>query len=1203
MHKFFTGIYDFFVSRKWLLYGVLCVIIAILAVLALQIRLNENITSFFSDDEQSSSVLENLKMTDKIVILVKGDDPDIIAAAGEAFADSLETLVESGQIATIARGADQSIINSSTDFIYDYLPIFLEEDDYSRIDSLLTSGGIDTAVKSTYDLLVSPSGLMIKDVILRDPISVGTHLMKRFERFSADYSYELYSGHIFTKDLSMMMMYVEPVEGMGNTGSNDAMISYMEAKAEEISEDTGTEIVCIGGPVIAVHNARQIKKDTAVTMTCAMVLILLLIILSFRKKRTLLLIALPPFFGALFALALIFVIKGSISAIAIGAGAVVLGVALSYSIHVIAHSNHTNDPRKIIEELAYPLTVGSITTIGAFAALMFTNSPLLKDMGLFAVLALIGTCLFCLIFLPHFIGSGSSDTEKPLLKWIEKANNVEYENKKWLLGVIAVATVVGLFLYGKVSFDSNLNSINYMPEHISQAEKDIAESFGDTSSGIFIASVDDGSSDSPYRKLDSLLAGLAAGRQIEAYTSVSDFVISKDVQSRKIDRWNEFWKERKDATLGDIERAAIRYGFNPKAFDKFRNLLDKEYVPCDYSSDVISKVSALSDWINPVGDGKAIVLSQIRLDKLQKEAVYPLIEKAGDNSIIDSGYYSSKMVNDTSEDFDFILLVSSLIVFIALLISYGRLELALLAFLPMVICWVIILALMALLDIRFNIVNVILATFIFGIGDDFSIFIMDGLMYEYRTGKKMLGAHKTAIFFSAFTTIVGMGAMIFAGHPALKSVAVISVLGIAVVILVSYTVQPFLFKVFISSKRQPKVYPYTIGGILNTLYTYLYFITGAIGGLILRISLYLVPISSRRKKEILRWFLHIISKIYLITMATVDTKWEKPEGEDFRKPAIIISNHQSWCDLLIMLAINPKLIIITKDNVWNAPVIGWIVRFADYYHIGQGYEYVLDKLREKVEEGNSILIFPEGTRSPDCKVGRFHKGAFYLAEELKIDILPAVIYGAGHVCSKPQPTQINVGNIVCRFLERVPYDDTRFGSTYQEKTKAFRKYITDEFLKLNDEYGRFSDPYYRHAPIKKFLYMGKDIKKAIRSRQRDKGYFDTYDRLIPRDAGISDVCGNEGYLSLTLSLMSPYRRLGGNDVYIANGDFTRGNLSEWLKTISPEGMILIQGDEIKGEEIKRNTTDMNINIEAVKWNQKASMRIYKLTQIHTDNEG
>ena len=57
------------------------------------------------------------------------------------------------------------------------------------------------------------------------------------------------------------------------------------------------------------------------------------------------------------------------------------------------------------------------------------------------------------------------------------------------------------------------------------------------------------------------------------------------------------------------------------------------------------------------------------------------------------------------------------------------------SFLPMLVSWIIIVGLMGILGIEFNIINIILSTFIFGIGDDFSIFIMDGLQNKYRTGR------------------------------------------------------------------------------------------------------------------------------------------------------------------------------------------------------------------------------------------------------------------------------------------------------------------------------------------------------------------------------------------------------------------------------------------------------------------------------------
>ena len=129
--------------------------------------------------------------------------------------------------------------------------------------------------------------------------------------------------------------------------------------------------------------------------------------------------------------------------------------------------------------------------------------------------------------------------------------------------------------------------------------------------------------------------------------------------------------------------------------------------------------------------------------------------------------------------------------------------------------WVIILGLMAMLGIEFNIVTIILSTFIFGIGDDFSIFIMDGLLSEYKTGRRMLDTHKTAIFFSAFTVVVGLGALIFARHPALHSLALISLFGIVAVVLVSYTVQPVLFRMLVSSQTEKGGAPYTLGSLIT----------------------------------------------------------------------------------------------------------------------------------------------------------------------------------------------------------------------------------------------------------------------------------------------------------------------------------------------------------------------------------------------------
>ncbi|MEG0500570.1 MAG: MMPL family transporter, partial [Rikenellaceae bacterium] len=201
-------------------------------------------------------------------------------------------------------------------------------------------------------------------------------------------------------------------------------------------------------------------------------------------------------------------------------------------------------------------------------------------------------------------------------------------------------------------------------------------------------------------------------------------------------------------------------------------------------------------------------------------------------------------------------------------ISYGRIELTLMAFVPMALSWVIILGLMAIFGLEFNIVNIILSTFIFGIGDDFSIFVMDGLLSEYRNGKKMLASHKTAIFFSVFTTIVGIGVLIFAKHPVLHSISTISILGMVAVVLISFTVQPIIFRIFISSQTKRGGFPFTLFGLLNSLYAFFYFITGCFLLQFYILILLALPIKMRCKKEIFHRAVSWSTHFFLRTMIT-----------------------------------------------------------------------------------------------------------------------------------------------------------------------------------------------------------------------------------------------------------------------------------------------------------------------------------------------
>ena len=120
----------------------------------------------------------------------------------------------------------------------------------------------------------------------------------------------------------------------------------------------------------------------------------------------------------------------------------------------------------------------------------------------------------------------------------------------------------------------------------------------------------------------------------------------------------------------------------------------------------------------------------------------------------------------------------------------------------------------------------------------------------------------------------------------------------------------------------------------------------------------------------------------------------------FAKPAVIICNHQSHIDLPCQMMLTPDVVFLTKEREWNSPLYGLLIREAEYYSVAEGIDTLMPKLRSLVERGYSIAVYPEGTRSKNCQIGPFHKGAFHIAEQLGLDIVPMYLYGPGRVLPK-----------------------------------------------------------------------------------------------------------------------------------------------------------------------------------------------------------
>lgn len=157
---------------------------------------------------------------------------------------------------------------------------------------------------------------------------------------------------------------------------------------------------------------------------------------------------------------------------------------------------------------------------------------------------------------------------------------------------------------------------------------------------------------------------------------------------------------------------------------------------------------------------------------------------------------------------------------------------------------------------------------------------------------------------------------------------------------------------------------------------------------------------TERKQRRLHRLMQRTARLVVRFLPGVRFTMSNPTGETFERGAIIICNHQSMLDLMYIMSLTPKMVILTKDWVWRNAFFGYLVRRAEYYPVSAGMEINLPRLRRLVARGYSVMLFPEGTRSADGRIHRFHQGAFYLAEQLSLDILPIFLHGTGHALPK-----------------------------------------------------------------------------------------------------------------------------------------------------------------------------------------------------------
>lgn len=207
-----------------------------------------------------------------------------------------------------------------------------------------------------------------------------------------------------------------------------------------------------------------------------------------------------------------------------------------------------------------------------------------------------------------------------------------------------------------------------------------------------------------------------------------------------------------------------------------------------------------------------------------------------------------------------------------------------------------------------------------------------------------------------------------------------------------------------------------------------------------------------RRLRVLHLFTCFWASFYTWTMPA----WRiRIEGrENVRKDAayMVVSNHQSQLDILVAFRLFFHYKWVSKAEMFRVPLIDWNMTLNRYIRLKRGdrksVEQMLKACEVHLDEGSSVFMFPEGTRSPDGEVKPFKPGAFQLALEKKVPILPVVISGTNKALPKYSMKFTGVQKIYIKIFEEIPYESFK-NLSVEETVEMVRRFIIEQLKVMN----------------------------------------------------------------------------------------------------------------------------------------------------------
>lgn len=996
----YTRWYLWLVAHRGRVLAVTALLLAGAFAISSRIQLQEDILDMLPGNDQQVEdyryALRKFRQIDRLYLDVgsQQDDPETLArAADEVFAQ----LSTNRDFARITYQVNPGGMGKIVDFLTGALPNLFTEADAAALAAKLTPESLREHLTTMQRKLAGPEGMVLKNVVAADPVGLTPLMVAKTLPLQAGFgSAQIVDGRITSGDGRHVLLVVEPKFGSSDSRLSAELMREMTRVVGDVERQfPGVHVAITGGHRMALDNATLLRRDATRCMTLAITAMFILCFTAYRRRWLAAVTFLPSLFGTLVAGTVLALVDDRVSAIATGFASMAIGITVDYGIYVVYHLDNAatdrNSAAKILGRLILPTFIGAMTIIAAFVVLACSPMHGYRQLGIFGATGVLMSAAFALLVLPLLVPLPKRhDAELPPLRftgWMENFHAWQKRHRPLLLVAVGLLTVVAGFGLKRLRFEGDFAKLNGITAATRADDQLINRTWGEALNMTLLVARGPTMAEALAQN-DRLASLLAQQANVAATYSLASVCPAPVTQAENIRRWQAFWTPERQAQLrANLHRIGGELGFQTNAFARFWRSV-RETPPMltlDYFRGTPLE-SALSERVATSTNDTAISTVVKLTDRSRAGALRAALPGY---ILIDQKDFTEHIAALAKEGLGYFALWTALAVGLIVFLSLASIELVAATLLPIGFGLLWTLGLMGLLGLPINVMNCVFVIFVIGMGEDYSVFLATSKLDEWRGHPPRIHATSASVFISAAITILGFAVLVIARHPVLFSMGTTVLLGMVSAFLATLVVTPACVELLLF-KPPPRGAPRG-WHVLGTLWVLVH-----LGGSQVFLYYVLRPIlklvSPRRADDRLRRATRWMARGVVKGMPFGKLEFQNINEATFSPPCIVISNHQSAVDVMLMVSLPGDVRQTAKKRVFDAPMLGFGCKILGHVMVEPNDpQTTLRRCRETLAGGASVHFYPEGTRSFDGFVQRFHRGAFELAVELNQEILPIII--------------------------------------------------------------------------------------------------------------------------------------------------------------------------------------------------------------------